>query len=231
LLSLSPHSRTRLACRLPIASTPIAALTGLFREGVSALEEALGQQPLIADQLTRRIEALAQTIGDTEQKNNRHLDPYLRRDPSAFLDLAHVRVPELSPDGLIAAEEASGTLRLVRDALIELTGLRAGQISPATPLYELGIDSLRAVQIIGRISATTGRELGVGDFFDALTVEGLARRLDDVGARTEQGIPEADRSLAIPLTHQQLRFWQLEQDPAFSGAFTDVNRVRSGRIC
>ncbi|XWN30017.1 MAG: non-ribosomal peptide synthase/polyketide synthase [Devosia sp.] len=205
----------------------LGELKRILNATAEATESALAREVAPSQYLSARVASLSKAIGDLEQQGGVELDPYLRRDPDAFLSLQHNAVPETvvvhGSDESEAATPAS--LSLVREILADVTKIPLENIRAESDLMALGIDSLQAVQFVGRVASATGRELDLSAFFDAATVGGLARFLDEADHLDAATIRVADKSLATPLTHQQRRFWALEKRDAFRGAFTDVTVI------
>lgn len=83
-------------------------------------------------------------------------------------------------------------------------------ISVNENFLDLGGDSILAVQVIARMESVLGLELSVYDFFEAPTVEAIAKRV--VGsANCESGLQKTDRATELPLLSGQRRLWFLDQ--------------------
>src|SRR5262249_40957617 len=81
--------------------------------------------------------------------------------------------------------------------------------------FESGGHSLLATQVISRMRNTFGVEIGVGSIFETATVEGLARRIEEVmraGAKAEAPpLVRVAREGKLPLSFAQQRLWFLDQ--------------------
>ncbi|MDH6136204.1 amino acid adenylation domain-containing protein [Kitasatospora sp. MAA4] len=78
--------------------------------------------------------------------------------------------------------------------------------------FEAGGYSLLVVQLIGRIRAELGAELGIRDVFEASTPARLAARVEEARARAVRPalLPTA-RPERVPLSYQQRRLWFLAE--------------------
>lgn len=67
----------------------------------------------------------------------------------------------------------------IAETIEELTGLTATSIDPATPLAELGLDSLTLTQLAAQLKKTFGFDLGFREFFTTTqTIDAIADRID-----------------------------------------------------
>jgi acyl carrier protein len=108
------------------------------------------------------------------------------------VDLPGVPEPEPGDDGLslggtaaVGTEEEAGPLRDDLEQRIALSWeeiLDAPVLDRATPFFELGGDSLRAVRALARLAKAEGVAVQVRRFLDAPTVAGLAAAVREVGA-------------------------------------------------
>ncbi|WP_209015743.1 non-ribosomal peptide synthetase [Roseibium sp. RKSG952] len=90
--------------------------------------------------------------------------------------------------------------------------LGAGQVGSKDSFFELGGNSLIAVQLASRLESATGKQVALKDVFECPTVEALAERLEARGSGlTRAKIDPVDRTLPVPLSFQQERLWRLER--------------------
>jgi amino acid adenylation domain-containing protein len=77
--------------------------------------------------------------------------------------------------------------------------------------FELGGDSLRAIQVLNRVRQATGRQLSFQDLFAARTVAGLARLIGESHAGPASALPAkaARQHRAYPLSLAQQGIWFL----------------------
>jgi len=81
------------------------------------------------------------------------------------------------------AQERSKTLtQLVHQVLEDILGVNQADLQPQTTLMALGLDSLMAVQLRNRLSATLARPLPVSLAFNYPTIGELTAFLDDLFA-------------------------------------------------
>ncbi|WP_340608593.1 non-ribosomal peptide synthetase [Xenorhabdus bharatensis] len=86
--------------------------------------------------------------------------------------------------------------------------------------FELGGDSLLAVQLSARIRRIMGRELPLQQIFTRPALMELAQVISEAAVSTQTVIPSTDRSQPLPLSFAQQRLWFLNQlDPAASRAY------------
>ncbi|MEM6846913.1 MAG: amino acid adenylation domain-containing protein [Pseudomonadota bacterium] len=190
-------------------------LTHHLAEAEHALWQAQGQRVPGADHLDRRVKAFSAAIGDVEEKAAA-IDPYLKRDPTAWAAERHLNAV---PAALMPEDDTpSGTSRLVRDILVELTGLTPGQIGPSTQLYALGLDSLQATRLSARLSDLTDRPVELSTILEAATVAELIAALNASTPERTIALRTADRSGPLPLSYQQERLWFLDRLDGQAGA-------------
>ncbi|QKW05282.1 amino acid adenylation domain-containing protein [Streptomyces sp. NA04227] len=143
--------------------------------------------------------------------------------PSAYVFLASL---PLTPNGKIdrkalpAPDGARADLRTAyvaprnsaEEKLCELFAqvLVVPRVGINDGFFELGGHSLLATRLISQIRSAFGVELQVRALFQAPTVAGLARRLDQ-GAGARPALKPAARPEALPLSFSQRRLWFLHQ--------------------
>ncbi|HVV70122.1 MAG TPA: condensation domain-containing protein, partial [Verrucomicrobiae bacterium] len=90
--------------------------------------------------------------------------------------------------------------------------------------FDLGGDSLLAIQVISRIRDTLQTEVPLGQFFNQPTIAGLARLISEGGLARPPQLPVSVLSsgASIPLSAKQRRIWVLEQ---FHPQRSPYNRV------
>lgn len=108
-------------------------------------------------------------VADLEQLGSHPLAPRCRALLSELADLP--ATPQTFPQRLEAAQ------RCVVDLLVELGGFAAADVTPATRLDALGIDSLMTVELAAAVGAGLGVNLGLGAFSHEPTVTSLAAHL------------------------------------------------------
>ncbi|MEO1336626.1 MAG: AMP-binding protein, partial [Myxococcota bacterium] len=170
---------------------------------VAALRDAL-KKALPAYMVPQSIEARA-TLP---------LTPNKKIDRRALAALAQVR-PIEAHDYVAPRSKTEASLVAI---FAEVLGLE--QVSVTASFFELGGHSLLAMRVAVRIREALSVEIPLRTLFEAPTVAGLARRLDDErGARTGsrvgrtpiRAVPASERPAILPLSHAQERLWFLDQ--------------------
>lgn len=153
--------------------------------------------------------------------------------PSVYVPLARLplgRNGKLDRSALPAPSEApseyvapTGAVEIAA-AQIFSDVLELDDVGVTTSWFELGGNSLTATQVIARMNAELGSNLGVRDLFDEPTVRGLASRVTTVSPGP--ALVATVRPGSIPLAPNQHRMWLLNRfDPA-SAAYNIAGAVR-----
>ncbi len=114
--------------------------------------------------------------------------------------------------------------RAVADAMTDL--LKLDRVGLHDNFFDLGGHSLLAVRLVANLHRATGRQLPVRSVFEAPTVDGLARALDEREEKSAESIPVTDRSEPLPLSYQQERLWFLDQLEGRSSTYNIVGAIR-----
>ena len=119
---------------------------------------------------------------------------------------------EIQPGQTLSGEigDPARTATEIAVAKIFADVLGHGEVGRRGDFFELGGDSLLAVQAIARIESVLGAELSLHDFFDAPTVEEISGRLK-TATHTDRAIPQTDHSQPVPLSSGQRRLWFIDR--------------------
>ncbi|WLP92120.1 non-ribosomal peptide synthetase [Gordonia sp. NB41Y] len=135
-------------------------------------------------------------------------------DKTALLaQLTHTETTHTETARALTDDEQS-----IADAVREIVGEMAGELTPHTNFFAAGGTSLSAARLAAALNRD-GHAVGVADIFADATIEGLARL---IGTTPEQPLPalaehrvEPDR---LPLTPEQLDLWlRWRAEPDFTG--------------
>ncbi len=106
--------------------------------------------------------------------------------------------------------------------------LRVPRVENDANFFDIGGDSLRAMEVIVRVSEMLHVDLPLVAFFEDPTVAHLAQVIDDLKAEgTTPPIVRVDDRREFPLSHSQQVWWLLEQQNPESGVY---NKPRIFRI-
>ncbi|WP_042000602.1 non-ribosomal peptide synthetase, partial [Streptomyces sp. AcH 505] len=193
----------------------LAARPGVARAVVLLREDQPGDQRLVAyvvtdpgtwDESAARVE-LACLLPEFMMPSAIVALDALPLTPNGKLDRAALPAPAY------AAAPAGRAPRTPREEILcalfgEILGV--GEVGVDDSFFDLGGHSLLATRLVSRVRSTLGAELSIRRFFEAPTVAGLARVLDDSGpARAPlTARPRPDR---LPLSYAQQRLWFLHQ--------------------
>lgn len=84
--------------------------------------------------------------------------------------------------------------------------------------FELGGNSLLAVQVIASIGSVLGLEISIYEFFEAPTVREVARKLEQ-SSRPQEGVETFRSTEPIPLSSAQQRLWFIDRLEGGSPAY------------
>jgi acyl carrier protein len=184
------------------------------------------------------------------------LRDFLRaRLPEFMIPAAFVSLPELAlnrngkvdraalppPESLAEATEAA-PLHALSPAEELLLGiwrevLDNPAFGPDESFFEAGGHSLLATQVVSRVRRVFGVEIPLRALFEAPTVSGLARRIEDESGVTVpavQRVPREGRDAreaGLPLSYAQQRLWFLDQLLADRSSYNVPSALRfSGRL-
>jgi len=135
-----------------------------------------------------------------------------------------------SGDGSVG-EAPEGVLEeKVAAAFCELLG--RNRVYRDTDFLQEDGDSLQAARLVGRLQERTGRDVSLPLVFEAPTVRALGAALSECPEMRPVPLEPVDRSLPIPLSHQQERLWFLDQFNEKAGlAYNEVHAFRfNGRL-
>jgi amino acid adenylation domain-containing protein/FkbH-like protein/thioester reductase-like protein len=110
-------------------------------------------------------------------------------------------------------------------AEIWLSVLRLPEVSVRDDFFEIGGDSLQAIQVISAIGSVLGRDVSVHAFFDAPTIEKIASSLADASEAGATIEPAARDDLA-PLSSGQRSLWFIDRLEGGAAAYRIPLRVR-----
>ncbi|MCF7222341.1 non-ribosomal peptide synthetase [Marilutibacter chinensis] len=207
---------------------------------VVARETAAGDKRLVAYVVPRADTTVS--VADVRETLSLVLPDYMV--PSAFVVLEALPLtpngkldrkglPDPGDDAVVSrdyAEPANPLEQAVADLWRELLGLR--RVGRNDHFFELGGNSLMALQLVSRLRSLLGVEVALRELFVHSTVAALAEVLVGMGARVDAipacaaagdatghaPIPIVDRSEAMPLSWAQQRLWFLDQLDQAAGA-------------
>ncbi|MER7860340.1 non-ribosomal peptide synthase/polyketide synthase [Amycolatopsis japonica] len=192
----------------------LAAAPGVGEVVVVARERKPGVKRLVAYVVTAQGEAL----DDLAEAAAAVLPDYMV--PSAFVVLdalplnANGKVdrralPAPPEESRTETGPGSETERAVADLLAGVLGM--DRVASDDDFFALGGDSLLAVQALSRLRRTFGVTLSARAVFDAPTVTGLARLVDEAQPAGNDALPAAPSSQVLPLSPAQRRLWFLDE--------------------
>ncbi|MCM3186402.1 amino acid adenylation domain-containing protein [Priestia megaterium] len=192
----------------------LAQHTDIKQVAVIVREDQPGDKRLVAYLVPSLEESL--DLGNLRQYMSHSLPDYMI--PSAFVVMQEL---PLTPNGKLNRKElpvpnltAMITNRTPRtpqeeilsDLFAEVLGL--SKIGIDDSFFDLGGHSLLASTLMMRIRDAFGVELGIGKIFEAPTVAGLAKQLDN-GKNARLPVKKYKKADSIPLSFAQRRLWFL----------------------
>ncbi|WP_342210364.1 non-ribosomal peptide synthase/polyketide synthase [Xenorhabdus stockiae] len=139
--------------------------------------------------------------------------------PNGKLDRRALPLPEQSA---VVTHEYEAPQGRIETALAQIWQSLLGleQVGRRDHFFELGGDSLLAVQMTARIRRIMGRELPLQQIFSRPALMELAQVITEAAVSTQAVIPSTDRSQPLPLSFAQQRLWFLNRlDSAASRAY------------
>ncbi|WP_345144871.1 amino acid adenylation domain-containing protein, partial [Dactylosporangium darangshiense] len=130
------------------------------------------------------------------------------------LDRAALPVPDATRPELSGGYRppATATEDVLAGIWAELLGL--DRVGTADNFFDLGGNSLLAVQVVARVRAALDADIALAELFDRPTVAALAASMHTTSEPGDGPIARADRGEPIPLSFGQQRLWFLAQlDP------------------
>ncbi|RKH68395.1 amino acid adenylation domain-containing protein, partial [Corallococcus llansteffanensis] len=133
--------------------------------------------------------------------------------PNGKVDRKALPVPDATSSSTGYVAPSTPTEELLASLWAEV--LRLPRVGATDHFFELGGHSLLATQLVARVRATFDVELPLRSVFEAPSLTGLARRIDDARARASglQAPPlvAIPRTGELPLSFAQQRLWFLDQ--------------------
>src|SRR5512142_1992475 len=143
------------------------------------------------------------------------------------VDRAALPVPDLA--GAVSSRGPRTPVEeLLCDLFAEVLGLARVGIDDG--FFALGGDSLLVTRLVSRIRSVLGVEVTIRGVFEAPTVAGLARLVDQSSDRARAGLVPMARPERVPLSFAQQRLWFLNRLEERSGVYNIpvAVRVRGG---
>jgi amino acid adenylation domain-containing protein len=124
-----------------------------------------------------------------------------------------------------SAAAITSSEKAVMEIWIDVLGVK--HIGTRDDFFDVGGDSLVATQVISRIHKTLGVEVSLRVFFDAPTIESLAKAIDKESKDAMQVIlTRASRDEELPLSPAQERLWFLSQTGDQSATYNMAGAIQ-----
>ncbi|TDT97559.1 non-ribosomal peptide synthase protein (TIGR01720 family)/amino acid adenylation domain-containing protein [Streptomyces sp. 846.5] len=200
----------------------VSRVAGTYRPAAPADGRPVANDPLAAQRRSALPERLR---GHLAARLPQYMVPAavlvlgaLPRNTNGKVDLQALPQPRLAAG--TGGPPRTPRARRLHDLFAELLGLSGFGVEES--FFALGGNSLVAVRLIARIRAGFGIGLGMRDVFDAPTVAGLERLLQERGAAPAPDLAELrhqDRPASRPLAPAQNRLWFLHEMEGDSTAY------------
>ncbi|WP_276206960.1 non-ribosomal peptide synthetase [Mycobacterium sp. IS-1264] len=146
--------------------------------------------------------------------------------PNGKLDTRALPAPEYFGGGYRAPSNA--VEEILAGIYAQVLGLE--RVGVDDSFFDLGGDSLSAMQVIAAINTGMGAGVSVRSVFEAPTVAELAPRIGEEGARLQPLVP-VERPARVPLSFAQSRLWFLDQLQGPSPVYNIAAALRlTGRL-
>ncbi|MCQ4120739.1 non-ribosomal peptide synthetase [Rhodococcus tibetensis] len=142
--------------------------------------------------------------------------------PNGKIDRRALPDPELAPR--IFRAPTTPFESAVAGIFAEVLG--SGAVGADDDFFASGGNSLTATQVVARINAALGSDIGVREVFEAPTVRALAARIGGTGAAEKPVLTAVQRPDPLPLSWAQHRMWLLNQFDTSSPAYNVAMMVR-----
>ena len=154
-------------------------------------------------------------------------------NPNGKVDRAALPEPDWAGDAdehVPPRTEAEAALAALWAEVLARDGADASGFGVTDDFFLVGGHSLLVTQVIARVREAFGVEIPVRAFFEARTVEGLAKVIEDARAEAGEAPPDpitpAPRDRPIPLSFSQQRLWFLDRMEPGSAAYNLPFAVR-----
>jgi nonribosomal peptide synthetase DhbF len=132
------------------------------------------------------------------------------------IDRRRLPVPDLTPE--VSRPPATAQEELLCGLFADVLGV--SQVNVDDDFFQLGGNSLLAVQLISRIRSAADADVSIRELFEAPTVLGLAQRLHRGSTDLRPTLVPHEPHARVPLSYAQQRLWFLAQ---FEGASATYN--------